>query len=332
MPEFRRDPVTGRWVIISAERAQRPQPRNLHGNSTNTSPCPFCAGNEGMTPPEVLVRRADQTDSGKGGWTVRVVPNKYPALVNDSDLLVHKDELYEWMNGLGVHEVIIESPEHLENMAMLSEKQLEAVLSAYRDRMLDLRADHRWKYILVYKNQGVEAGATFPHAHSQLVALPIVPKAALEEIDGAKRFYDAAGRCIFCEMIQKERDDRRRIITEQKSLVAFCPYASRFSYETWILPKKHASRFEAGSKDFYLELARILRSTLIRLDRRFDHPPFNYVIHSSPVTEFESDYYHWHMEIMPRLTQVAGFEWGSGFYINPVAPEDAARLLREVAL
>src|SRR5947208_6839990 len=188
MPEFRRDPVIGRWVIIAAERAQRPQARNLHGNSTDTGPCPFCAGNEGMTPPEVLVRRADQTDSGKGGWTVRVVPNKYPALVNDSDLLMHEDELYEWMNGLGVHEVIIESPEHLENMAMLSERQLEAVLSAYRDRMLDLRADHRWKYILVYKNQGVEAGATFPHAHSQLVALPIMPKAALEEIDAAKRF------------------------------------------------------------------------------------------------------------------------------------------------
>jgi UDPglucose--hexose-1-phosphate uridylyltransferase len=236
------------------------------------------------------------------------------------------------MNGLGVHEVIIESPEHVESMALLSEKQLEAVLLAYRDRMLQFHADSRWRYILIYKNQGAEAGATLPHVHSQLVVLPSIPRAALEELDGANRFYDATGRCIYCEMIRKETDERKRIVAAHECFVVLCPYAARFPFEVWILPREHSPCFEKGLPDNYIELARVLRETLIRLNRQLDDPSFNYIIHSNPLGEPNNQFYHWHMEIMPRLTQIAGFEWGSGSYINPVAPEDAARLLRQITL
>ena len=286
-----------------------------------------------MTPPEVLAYRTDQNQVDKAGWTVRVVPNKYPALVNDDDDGIRNDDgFYQSMNGLGVHEVIIESPEHVESMALLSEKQLEAVLLAYRDRMLQFRADSRWRCILIYKNQGAEAGATLPHVHSQLVVLPSIPRAALEELDGANRFYDATGRCIYCEMIRKETDERKRIVAAHECFVVLCPYAARFPFEVWILPREHSSCFEKSSPHIYIELARVLRETLIRLNRQLDDPSFNYIIHSNPLGEPNNQFYHWHMEIMPRLTQIAGFEWGSGSYINPVAPEDAARLLRQITL
>jgi UDPglucose--hexose-1-phosphate uridylyltransferase len=332
MPEIRKDPVTGRLVILSAERAQRPQPFALDRNPVDMGPCPFCAGNETMTPPEVFAYRADQKHSDRPGWTVRVVPNKYPAVVNDGNSSKYKDGIYEWMNGLGVHEVIIESPDHVENMAMLSEKQFEQVLLAYRDRMLYLSSDKRWRYILLYKNQGTEAGATLPHVHSQLIALPLAPKEVADEMTGARGYFDSTGDCVYCELIRREIHDGRRIVAGNERFVVLCPYASRFCYEVWVLPRKHLSCFDTTPKDDLAELSRTLRQILIRLNRQLADPPFNYMIHSNPLGEAENGFYHWHMEIVPKLTQVAGFELGSGSYINPVVPEDAARLLREVAL
>jgi UDPglucose--hexose-1-phosphate uridylyltransferase len=332
MPEIRKDPVTGRWVIFSTERAKRPQPFALDRNPAAMGPCPFCAGNETMTPPEVFAYRANPEHSDRPGWTVRVVPNKYPAVVNDGNSSKHKDGIYESMNGLGVHEVIIESPDHVENMAMLSEKQLEQVLLAYRDRMLHLRPDKRWRYILVYKNQGTEAGATLPHVHSQLIALPLVPKEVAEEMTGAREYFDSTGDCIYCDLIRREILDGRRIVAWNERFVIFCPYASGFSYQVSVLPRKHLSCFEATSRDDLAELSHTLRQILVRLNRQLADPPFNYMIHSSQLGEAENGYYHWRMEIMPKLAQVAGFELGSGSYINPVVPEDAARLLREVEL
>ncbi len=333
MPEFRKDPVAGRWVILATERAKRPQPVARSDTSVESGPCPFCAGNEAMTPPEIVAYRDERTQPNQPGWTVRVVPNKYPALVNDDrDLRKDGSGFYESMSGLGAHEVIVESPVHIESMAMLSESQIEAVLLAYRDRFLQLRADTRWRYILVYKNQGAGAGATLPHVHSQLIALPRVPKEVAEEIEGAKRFYGAAGRCIYCAMLRTESEERRRLVAEHERFIVFCPYAPRFPFELCILPRQHFSHFELQSKDDYTALARALREILTRLERQLDQPPFNYVIHSNPLGEAENTSYHWHMEIMPRLTEVAGFEWGSGAFINTVAPEEAARLLRDLRL
>ena len=328
MPEFRKDPVTGRWIIISSERAARSQGQVIVTEPVETDPCPFCAGNEALTPPEVLAYRGNKTQVDMPGWTVRVVPNKYPALVNDGSWTGHTEGIYESIDGLGVHEVIIESPEHIVNMAALNVKQTSDVLRAYRQRMLELRNDKRWRYILLYKNQGAQAGATLEHIHSQLIALPAVPKEALEEIAGASAYFDSARRCIYCAIIQQETDQRKRIVIEHERFVALCPFAPRFPYETWILPREHASRFEEISKNDVVELSRALRDMLIRLNRRLENPPFNYIIHSNPLDAVANGYYHWHIEILPKLMQAAGFEWGSGAAINPVAPEDAAQLLR----
>jgi UDPglucose--hexose-1-phosphate uridylyltransferase len=332
MPEFRKDPIIGCCVIISTERAKRPQPTLGKSSSADGESCPFCPGNENQTPPEVLAYREPKTEPNAPGWRVRVVPNKYPAVVTDKPWAARADGLYESSDALGVHEVIIEAPDHTLDIAGLTEAQLAAVLCAYRDRILELKKDRRWRYILIYKNQGGPAGATLEHCHSQLIALPAVPKQAREEIDGARAYFDSTGRCLYCDIVQQELSDQKRWVAESDRFIVLCPYASRFPYETWILPKFHSPSFERTSGDEYGELARCLKETLIRLNRRLDNPPLNYLIHSTPLDDRAGDYYDWHFEVLPKLTQVAGFEWGSGSFINPVAPEDAARLLREVAL
>jgi len=329
MPEFRKDPIVDRWVIIATERAKRP----VYGSSGEVSDpreCPFCAGNEAMTPPEVLVFRDEGDLPSLGKWTVRVVPNKYPAVVPDGRGIQIVDELYAAQDGIGAHEVIIESPSHVTDMALLGDKQIAAILRVYVERIADLRGDPRLRYVLIYKNQGFEAGATLEHVHSQLVALPMIPNRVLEEIGAAKNYYESKGRCLLCDVIRKESDGRERFVIENDRFIVICPFAPRFPYETWILPKKHASSFERDSQPDNTDLARILRETLRRLSR-LGNPPFNYVFHSNPLDQDENDYYHWHIEVLPKLIQVGGFEWGSGFYLNTVTPEQSARLLREAS-
>jgi UDPglucose--hexose-1-phosphate uridylyltransferase len=324
MPEFRKDPTADRWVIIATERANRP----LRPKAADTAQCPFCAGNETMTPPEVLIFRDENESPSLANWTVRVVPNKYPALVPDGSGLDMTDENYETRSGIGAHEVIIESPEHVTDMALLSESQFETILRAYRHRIMALRADRRFRHIFVYKNQGIDAGATLEHVHSQLIAMPMIPKRVLEEINTATNYYAANRRCVFCDVIRKETDAHERFVSENARFIVICPFASRFPYEIRILPKKHAPFFERNTQPDDADLARILRETLIRLNRSLGGPAFNYIIHSNPLELGDNDYYHWHLEIIPKLIQVGGFEWGSGCYINPVTPEQSARSLR----
>ena len=328
MPEIRKDLVTGRSVIIATERANRPR----HDGASQESPCPFCAGNEQITPPEVFAYRDSQFSPDTPGWTVRVVPNKYPALVDEGMRSSSRRGLYESTPGLGVHEVIIESPEHVVNVGELSEEQLAAVLRVYRERMLALRKDERWRSILLYKNQGAAAGATLEHVHSQLIALPETPEQLRAKIDGARKYYEASGRCLFCEMIRQDTEGGARLVADHARWVVLCPYAARFPFEIWILPKRHAPYFEVSSDQDLAELAHCLRDALARFNRVLDHPPFNYLIHSHSLDGAEPRPYHWHIEILPKLVQVGGFEWGSGMFINPLAPEEAARLLRQVAL
>ncbi|HVH89834.1 MAG TPA: galactose-1-phosphate uridylyltransferase [Candidatus Acidoferrum sp.] len=323
MPEFRKDPTVDRWVIIATERAKRP----IRREGSDTALCPFCAGNENMTPPEVLVFRDVGDPSRLPNWTVRVVPNKYPALVPDGSRLETTNEIYEARSGTGTHEVIIESPHHVTDVTLLNENQFEAVLRAYRNRIMDLRNDRRFRYILIYKNQGTEAGATLEHVHSQLIAMPMIPKLILEEIETAKNYYQGNRRCVFCDVIRKETASER-FVTENARYLVICPFAPRFPYETWILPKQHALLFERNTQPDDVDLAGILRETLIRLNRSLGGPAFNYFIHSNPLDQGENSYYHWHMEIIPKLIQVGGFEWGSGSYINTVTPEQSARSLR----
>jgi UDPglucose--hexose-1-phosphate uridylyltransferase len=328
MPEFRKDPATRRWIIISSERAKRPQAGIGHASEQPTR-CPFCAGNEEDTPPEVLAYRDRNTPADRPGWSVRVVPNKYPALAPDSTAIDRSGGFYEMRAGSGVHEVIIETPEHVLNTHSLDERQLAAVLRAYRDRMLHLAADKRWRYLLVYKNEGRDAGATLEHVHSQLIALPHVPTEVLDEIRAARRYHRTNSGCLYCAIIKKETGEGARIVSESERFVVLCPFAPRFPFETWILPKIHAACFERCSDQDYEELARCLRQTLTGLHRRLEKVPFNYIIHSAPTSKSSHPYYHWHMEILPKLGRAAGFEWGSGSFMNPIAPEEAARLLRQ---
>jgi UDPglucose--hexose-1-phosphate uridylyltransferase len=332
MPQLRKDPVVGRWVIISTERGKRPQHHQQQPAAGRGASCPFCEGSEGLTPPEIMAYRPGGSQPQSPGWTLRVVPNKFPALVIEGDLDRRGDGVYDLMNGVGAHEVIIETPRHEANMAALSEKQFEDVLWAYRDRILDLRRDHRFRYVLIFKNQGAEAGATLEHTHSQLIALPIVPRSVVDELTGAQDYFKYKERCIYCDIVRQELEERIRIVSENESFVVVCPFAPRFPFETWILPKRHSSYFEHASKPEFGDLAAALREVLLRLNRVLEDPPFNYIVHSMPFGEQENGHYHWHIEVMPKLTQVAGFEWGTGCYINPVAPEDSAASLREIAL
>lgn len=332
MSEFRKDPVTGRWVIIASEREKRPGHFGARNRSARPGPCPFCAGNEAMTPPEVWAQREGHTRPNTPGWRVRVVPNKYPALANRGRWSGRNDGLYESWQGLGVHEVIIESPNHVVNIGALSAAHFADILRAYRDRMRDLERDTRWGYVLLYKNQGEHAGATLKHIHSQLVALPTVPKEAVDELSGAKRHYESTGRCIYCAIIETEFYSGERLVAASESFVALCPFAARFAYEIWILPKNHAAAFEQSSDLDIVALAHLLRETVTRLNRALDNPPFNFFVHTMPVHETPSAHYHWHIEILPQLSRAAGFEWGTGSHMNSVAPEDAARLLRDAAV
>lgn len=333
MPELRKDPVTGRWVIIATDRAKRPtdfvrEKVEIRGSGF----CPFCAGNEAKTPPEIHSYRKDGSARDTRGWSLRVVPNKFPALGIEGTLNRQGEGLYDKMNGVGAHEVIIETPEHQHTLATMPVRAVEDVLWAYRDRILDLKKDRRLKYILIFKNHGDAAGASLEHTHSQLIALPVVPKRVREEVDNAKEYYSYKERCIFCDIVRQELADGVRMIAENQSYIAMAPYAARFPFEMWVVPKAHRSAFEEAQKFEFEHLAAMLRDMLGRLDRVLDSPAYNYIIHTSPIPETSNDYYHWHLELMPKLTKVAGFEWGTGFYINPTPPEESVRFLREAVV
>lgn len=333
MPQLRKDPIVDRWVIISTERGRRPSDfEHEHVNEKKGGFCPFCEDNERTTPPEILAFRDPSSQADSPGWTLRVVPNKFPALHIEGEMDKEGEGLYDKMNGLGAHEIIIESPDHNTSLAGLSLKRTEDVFWAYRDRVIDLKKDHRLKYVLLFKNEGSSAGASLEHTHSQLIALPIVPKRVIEEIAGSKKYYSYKERCIYCDIIKQEQESKNRVAIENEHFIATCPFAPRFPFETWILPKRHNDSFEHTSSIEFSDLAKIMKELLMRLDKLLNIPPYNYIIHTSPLRQDVGEFYHWHIEIMPKLTKVAGFEWGSGFYINPTSPEDAAKALREVRL
>jgi UDPglucose--hexose-1-phosphate uridylyltransferase len=333
MPELRRDPIVGRWVIIATERARRPNSFVKKMEEPEGGLCPFCPGNEDKTPREVYVSgRSPSAPPNGPGWKVRVVPNRYPALMIEGDLERQAEGIYDRMNGIGAHEVIIETPEHGKDLGDLSDAEATEVLFACKARVLDLRNDLRFRYVLLFKNQGSSAGATLEHAHGQLIALPVTPRQVAEEIEGARRHYDHRERCIFCDIVGQERKDRSRLIYENEEFVVFAPWAPRSPFETWILPKRHESNFEAEPKERLGLCAQALRSTLRRLGKALGKPAYNFMVHTNPLRDPPSLSYHWHIEVMPALTQVAGFEWGSGFHINPVPPEEAAEFLRKVAV
>jgi len=333
MPELRKDPVVGRWVIISTERSRRPghyTPEAANGDKTFS---PFVTGREEMTPPEVFAIRSDGSLRNGPGWMVRVVPNKFPALEIEGSLDRRGEGLYDKMNGVGAHEVVIETPDPEAQLADLPVEQIQRVLIAWRERMRDLKNDSRLRYALVFKNHGAGAGATIQHSHSQIIATPIIPRMVQEELDGSRRYFELKERCVFSDIIDQETGEGhgRRVVSSTARYIALAPFAPRFPFETWILPITRRAAYHTIDDDGeMMELAGLLKDTLGRLNAALDSPPYNLVLHTAPLGEPDLPYYHWHLEIMPKLTRVAGFEIGSGFYINPTPPEDAAQFLRDV--
>lgn len=330
MPELRKDPVVGRWVIIATERSRRPSdfsapvpPRQ------GAARCPFCPGREAETPPEIAAGRPPSSPANAPGWSFRVVPNKFPALRVEGDLEPAGEGMFDRMNGVGAHEVIIESPDHDATLATLPAEAVADVLLACRERILDLKKDPRLDYVLVFKNHGEAAGASLEHPHSQLIATPIIPLMVSEELAGAADYYRRKERCVWCDVVRQERRSGGRVILEAGGFMAVAPFAPRFPCETWLLPTRHRAAFEESATEELHALAEALGDVLRRMDRVLAHPPYNLMLHTAPLTETDLTYFHWHVEIIPKLTHVAGFEWGSGFFINPVPPEGAAAALRE---
>ncbi len=332
-PEYRRDPVTGRWVVIAPERASRPlglaDTKPHARRNIERDECPFCEGHEHDTPHESYAVRTPGTAPNGPGWQLRVVPNKFPAVraTADSDLK-STGELFESFPGFGVHELVIECPFHESSPTVLTDGEYARVLVAYRERIRTLADDPRFAYVTVFKNVGAEAGASLAHLHSQLIATPIVPDAVRLELESAGDYYLGERRCVFCAVAKAELAGRTRLVAETAHFVAFCPFAARFAYEVWVMPKRHASGYESTSDAELLELSGLMKLVLGKIDSALGDPAYNYYLHTSPARIRDLPYYHWHFEILPRTSRQAGFEWGSGCFINLVPPERSARDLR----
>ncbi len=332
MPELRKDIITKSWVIISTERAKRPHDFAKPPTEKVSKFCPFDPGNESSTPPEIMAFRPANTAPNTPGWWIRVVPNKFPALDPKIQPVMLGHGIYDSMAGFGAHEIIIETPDHNATLATLDYKQVQEIVWAYVERYNAIFKDPNIKYVLIFKNYGAEAGASLEHSHSQIIATPIMPNLVLQEMEGSKEYYGFRERCIYCDIIQEEKMENTRVVEENEDFLAFEPYASRAPFETWILPKVHQYNFGDIDETHVKNFSAILKNVLLRMKIALDDPPYNFMIHTGTPRGEGKEYYHWHLEIVPRLTKLAGFEWGSGFYINPMPPEDAAKYLKEAKI
>ncbi|MFH1335636.1 MAG: DUF4931 domain-containing protein [Candidatus Zixiibacteriota bacterium] len=341
MPTLRRDPVNARWVInpdlIADHSSSLIEMEKLLSRGT----CPFCEGNEKYTPPEIYAIRAKGSKKNEPGWEVRVVPNISPALKVELELDRRAERMYDLMNAVGAHEIFIETPKHIANLAELETGQIVKVMQTYRERIFDLKKDQRLRSVIIFKNYGERAGSSpIKHAHSQLLAVSVTPKNVKEELSGAKEYFAYKERCVYCDMIRQETSVDKRVICSNDDFLAMAPFASRFSYEVWILPKKHSVDFENTSDAQFENLAALFKEVLLRLKIHLNDPPYNYIFHTGPNRTKRrgeswktlNQDYHWHIEIMPRYTRIDGFEWGTGLYINATTPEEAAEKLKKVKL
>lgn len=327
MSDLRKDPVSGRWVIIAENRADRPVEFERAPSGRIALRCPFCAGNERDTPPALADYRPPEPDSPHP-WQVRVVPNKYPAMDGQRRVFQESIGVYDTMQSGGAHEVIIESPDHCLSPTDLTQEQSKLVYTVYRDRLREASRQRHLAYGMIFKNAGAAAGASLEHLHSQLIATPMVPPGAQIELDHCRQFHRRTGTCLFCAILQHELAAKQRVVAQSARFVAFCPFASRFAYESWILPRAHSSRFEQLGEDDLSELAQLVRHVVGRIESALERPAYNWLLHSAPFDTSAQDHYHWHIEIFPRLAQVAGFELGTGCFINCTSPERAAGCLR----
>ena len=330
MPELRQNPITKKWVIIATERARRPDQFIQKAEKQKPLPfvanCPFCPGNEQMTPPESARIARD------GKWQVRVTPNKFAALSSQGELVRNLDGLKRTVSGVGVHEVVVETPDHSKTTALLPQEDVDLIIRCYKERYFAIIEDPRVEHVTIFKNHGVGAGTSLEHPHSQIIATPIIPPDIRNRMEVGLRFYDEYGQCIFCKVMLEELAERTRIVHETAHFVSFLPFASMTPFSLWIFPRRHMASFGEIHSEEIRDLASMLRLMLAKVYYGLGDPDFNYVIRAAPSENRYSRYYHWYISLIPRLTKTAGFEIGSGMYINTTLPETSAEFLRNVAL
>jgi len=330
MSEMRFNPITRDWVIVAPGRSQkpndfRPVPKTREPRPPHRADCPFCVGNE-----EPL--ESQRISGPDGSWLVRAVPNKFPALSGTHDLQPVTRGTFRSMNAGGAHEVVIEHPQHNLTVADMEAAHIAQVLGLYRDRYVALRQNPAIETIIIFKNHGERAGTSLHHPHSQIVAAPVISSNVRSRLQEASRVHDEEGECLYCRVLRDELADGVRIVEANETFVAFIPYAALSPYHVWIFPRRHASSYDAITDAEIVDLSQILRRTLRRLSAALGDPDFNYGIRSAPMSECSSHYYHWYLAIVPRVSHVAGFELGSGMYINSLLPEHAAENLRGISL
>ncbi|MFO0754280.1 MAG: galactose-1-phosphate uridylyltransferase [Thermodesulfovibrionales bacterium] len=329
MSELRQDPTTYDWVIIAKERARRPEEFKNEKKPKEHLPdyskyCPFCPGNEERTP------RAEAVYGDHDQWKIRVIPNKFPALTPDGTMEREEHKLFRKTHGYGRHEVIVETPLHNELLPFMTNERIEELMKVYRDRYRALKGDPGIKVIIIFKNHGRRAGTSLVHPHTQIVASPIVPPFIRRKFEIATHYFDNVGKCIHIELERAEREDGTRVVADTTHFTAIHPFASHYPFETWIMPKVHKPSFSGISEEEIRDLARILKEILLKLHAGLENPDYNLIVNSSPVDDENKSYYHWHIQIIPRLIEVAGFELGSGIYINSVLPEETAAFMRGI--
>lgn len=326
--ELRRDPVTGRWVIISVERARRPVDSAAVAMPADSSDdCPFCPGHEGVTPPEIAAVRDPGSAPDGPGWRRRVFRSHHPLFQPDIEIERHGEGMFDMMTGFGEHEVVVDSSVHTPRLGDLPAAELKDLVLLWKARVRALRQDERLRAVTIVANRGEAAGARIEHVHSQIIGTPVLPRRLGDEISQSYTYFQRKERCVFCDILDSDGSGPR-LVAANDAFVALCPYASRFPYEIWLLPLEHASHFEEIDALRAAGLADLLGRALRALGAHLADPAFSLVVHSAPLRERGMVHYHWHIEIMPRLTPAAGFEWGTGFYINATPPEEAAEALR----
>ncbi|MBI4460665.1 MAG: galactose-1-phosphate uridylyltransferase [Acidobacteria bacterium] len=330
MPELRQNPFTKQWVIIATERARRPH-EFVQKAEKQTPPafvanCPFCPGNEHMTPPESSRMTRDEK------WQVRVAPNKFPALSSQGELVRSLDGLRRTVTGVGVHEVVVETPDHSKTTALLPQEDVELIIRCYKERYFAITDDSRVEHVTIFKNHGAGAGTSLEHPHSQIIATPIIPPDIRNRMEVGLRFYDEYGHCVFCKVMREEIAEGVRLVHETPHFVSFIPFASLTPFSLWIFPRRHMASFGEIHSEEICDLAYMLRLILAKVYHGLGDPDFNYVIRTAPSENRHSRYYHWYITLVPRLTKLAGFEIGSGMYINTMLPETSAEFLRNLAL
>ena len=343
MAELRKDPLTHRWVIVSTERTK--SPAEFISSSASSEPesgknDPLAEGNEKMTPPEIYAVRPKAGLPNSGGWKVRVIPNTYPVLRIEGQNRAEGVGIYDMMDAVGAHEIIVETPQTCQPLEALPVEEIAAVFKTFKLRMIDLEKDMRFRYLLVFKNVGRMAGASMSHSHSQLIATPVVPSIVQNKLDHARAYHAEKERSIFEDILQQELRDGQRIVYQNSGFVAFCPYASRFPFEISIFPRRQMSDFHAAEKNDFLQIADCYKVVIQKLNKALNHPHYNSLLYTAPTRSSTTTarldglekYFRWHLEIIPRVTMITGFEVGSGFYINPVPPEAAAQFMQDVQI